>query len=42
MHRQPDLADLIGALRSPRRFTGGLHRWQEQRDKDANDGNDHQ
>jgi hypothetical protein len=37
--RERHLLQLVGALHPPRRFAGRLHRRQQQRDQDANDGN---
>ena len=33
---------MIAALHPPRRFAGRLHRWQQQRHQDADDGDNHQ
>jgi hypothetical protein len=42
VHRDRHLSQLIEALRSPRCLAGRLHRRQEQRDKDTDNGNHHE
>ncbi len=42
MHAKRDLSQMILALRTPRSLAGGLHRGQEKRDQDTNDGNHNQ
>jgi hypothetical protein len=42
LHRQAHLLELINAGTTPRRFTGGLNRGQQECHQDAYDGNDHQ
>ena len=37
--RQADLLQAVGAVRSPRRATGGLNRRQEQRNQHADNAN---
>ena len=39
---QADLLEVVDALRASRRFASGLHRWQQKRDQDSDDGDDHQ
>jgi hypothetical protein len=39
VHRQPNLFEIVLALRPPARFTGCLYRRQQQRYQDADDGN---
>ena len=41
-HRQPELLEVVLALRLPRGLAGRLHRRQQQRDQDADDRNHHQ
>jgi hypothetical protein len=38
----PDLLQVIRTLGTSCRLPSRLNRWQEQRDQDANDGDDHQ
>ena len=38
LKRYGELPQLIHALRAPRGFARRLNRWQQQRHKDANDG----
>ena len=42
MHRQRDLFEVVRALRPSSRFARRLHRGQQQRDKDGNNGDHHQ
>jgi hypothetical protein len=42
LKRKPDLLHVVGALRPPSRFSGGLHRWKQKRDQDADDGDNNQ
>ena len=42
VNRQTDLFQMVAALYPPSRFTGRLHRGQEQCDEDRYDGDDHQ
>jgi hypothetical protein len=42
MYRDGVLLQVIDALHAPRRLAGSLNRGQEQRDQDADHGNDHQ
>ena len=42
VQRQPDLLEVVGALRSPGRLTGRLDGRQEQGDQDRDDGDDHE
>ena len=42
MHGQANLAQVIFALRSPRRFAGGLHGRQQEGYQHADDGDDNQ
>jgi hypothetical protein len=39
---QADLLEIVAALHAPRRLARGLHRRQQQRHEDANDGDYHQ
>jgi hypothetical protein len=41
-HRQPKILEVIGAAGSPRRFPGGLNRWQQEGDQYADDRDDNQ
>src|SRR5258708_5695945 len=40
VHRDTELFEMVRAFRPPRSLAGGLHRGQEQRNQNANDGND--
>ncbi len=42
VHRQANLLQVVAALHSPRRFARRLHRWQQQGDQNADDGNNNQ
>ena len=42
VHRQADLLEIVGALHPPRRLPGRLHRRQQQRNEDPDDGDHHQ
>ena len=42
VHRQRELLDVVGALTAPRRRPSRLHRRQQERDQNANDGDDDQ
>jgi hypothetical protein len=42
LHRHAPLPQRVLAARPPPRFSGGLNRRQQQRDQDADDGNDNQ
>jgi hypothetical protein len=42
MHTQRDLLEIILALSSSGGFTSLLYGWQQKRDQDGDDGNDHQ
>jgi hypothetical protein len=42
VHRDAHLFQIVATLHSPRRLAGRLHRWQEQRDQNADNGNDDQ
>ncbi len=39
---QRHLLEVIGALNAPRRLTGRLHGGEQERDENADDGDDHQ
>jgi hypothetical protein len=41
-HREADLLEVILALRAARGFAGRLDRGEQQRDQNANDGDDHE
>jgi hypothetical protein len=38
MGRQPELLQIVGTLRAPSRFPRRLHRRQQQRNQNADDG----
>jgi hypothetical protein len=40
LHSQAELLQVVLALRLPSRFAGGLHGGNQQRDQDADDGDD--
>ncbi len=42
VQRQADLLKMVRALQPPGRFPRSLHRRQQQRDQDANDGDNHE
>jgi hypothetical protein len=42
VQRQPDLLQVVAALRAPRRFPRLLHRRQQQGDEDGDDRDHHQ
>jgi hypothetical protein len=37
MHRQPNLLEIVCALRSPRRFPSRLDRWEQERNQNRDD-----
>ena len=42
MQSKSDLLEIVGALCTPGRLAGRLHRRQQKRDENGNDGDDHQ